>query len=82
MDENKFFKAKRLQDKLMNLATQKKIWKEAFQIDYITLVKRGCFSDSYLKSDGKYLNFDKIKQVVLEEIDNEINEAQREFEEL
>lgn len=82
MDENKFFKAKRLQDKLENLATQKKIWKEAFRIDYITLIKRGYFSDSYLKGDGKYLNFDKIKQVVLEEIDNEINEAQREFEEL
>lgn len=81
MDDKTYSKAHFLKNKLDSLLTNKKILS-----DIIVKVPRIIFQDVntkyYRTLEVECLDFDKIKSMLLQEINKQIEIAQKEFEEL
>ena len=85
MTEELYSKARVLYDKICNLETQKNILLNSGNIIdiYVSLRKDSWSSLTNVKRiDCKYLNSNKIKKFILEEINIKLNKLQKEFEEL
>lgn len=81
MDDITYSKAYCLQNKLCSLATNKKILSNSKEVSRIILQEDNNPQD-YKILEGEYLDFNKIKTILLQEINKQIEIAQKEFDEL
>ena len=82
MNEETFKKAEILYVKLITLKDdRKKLVKATALIDDITVKTESVFTNN-VRVSTKYIDFNKFKSFLLEEIDKEIVKTQKEFDEL
>ena len=82
MNEETFKKAEILYVKLITLKDdRKKLVKATALIDDITVKTESVFTNN-VRVSTKYIDFNKFKSFLLEEIDKEIVKTQKEFNEL
>ena len=82
MNEETFKKAEILYVKLITLKDdRKKLVKATALIDDITVKTESIFTNN-VRVSTKYIDFNKFKSFLLEEIDKEIVKTQKEFNEL
>lgn len=82
MNEETFKKAEVLYVKLITLKDdRKKLVKATALIDDITVKTKSVFTNN-ARVSTKYIDFNKFKSFLLEEIDKEIVKTQKEFNEL
>ena len=82
MSEETFKKAEILYVKLITLKDdRKKLVKATALLDDITVKTESVFTNN-VRVSTKYIDFNKFKSFLLEELDKEIVETQKEFNEL
>lgn len=84
MTEDKINKGTELLCRLKNLREDRKVWEKAVRLHNITLTaKYECIdkNDVYFVRSN-YINFEKLKEDTLANIDRMIEETQKEFDKL
>lgn len=84
MTEDKINKGTELLYRLKNLREDRKVWEKAVRLHNITLTAKYKYID---KNDvyfvrSSYINFEKLKEDTLANIDRMIEEIQKEFDKL
>ena len=84
MTEDKINKGTELLYRLKNLREDRKVWEKAVRLHNITLTAKYEYID---KNDvyfvrSSYINFEKLKEDTLANIDRMIEEIQKEFDKL
>lgn len=83
MDKEALKKGKILYNRLISLAYNRDDLINAKDITDINItIDTGNYECKYVKVNTEYLDFDKLKTFLLEEINREITKVQKEFDEL